>query len=102
MAHAGGVLIHGPSHLVCLCACMLHTMSHTSCIAGTRCENVKLGVGADVTHTTGNSYEDTMTSHCRRGYHRVTGSHVRTCGGGGAWSGTALVCAGAGRHYLFQ
>ncbi|KAK2192700.1 hypothetical protein NP493_25g07031 [Ridgeia piscesae] len=59
----------------------------------TRCDNIKLGVGVIVTHTTGDSYEDTMTVHCRRGYHRVTGSHLRTCVGEGAWSGTVLVCA---------
>ncbi|KAK2182995.1 hypothetical protein NP493_328g02002 [Ridgeia piscesae] len=66
--------------------------SHTSCLTGTRCDNIKSGDGV-VTHTTGDSYEDTMTMHCRRGYHRVTGSHLRKCGGGGAWSGTTLVCA---------
>ena len=67
-------------------------------LAGVRCGAIMPRIGVVVTDKTGDSYEDTVTIHCRRGYHRVTGSHLRTCGGGGAWSGTALVCAGAGHH----
>ncbi|KAI0229120.1 P-selectin [Lamellibrachia satsuma] len=58
-----------------------------------QCGAVTLGKGAVVTDHTGDSYEDTVTVTCRRGYHRVTGSLLTTCLGGGAWSGTPLVCA---------
>ena len=64
-------------------------------VAGVRCGDVETGTGAIVTDQTGDSYEDTVTIHCRHGYHRVTGSQLRTCNGDGTWSGTTLVCAGA-------
>ncbi|KAI0235778.1 Sushi, von Willebrand factor type A, EGF and pentraxin domain-containing protein 1, partial [Lamellibrachia satsuma] len=57
------------------------------------CGNVVTGTGAIVTDQTGDSYEATATIHCRRGYHRVTGSQLRMCIGDGTWSGTTLMCA---------
>ena len=64
-------------------------------LVGVSCGIVVTGTGAIVTDQTGDSYEATATIHCRRGYHRVTGSQLRTCIGDGTWSGTTLVCAGA-------
>ena len=64
-----------------------------SLFAEIRCGDVGKGEGALVTNQTGDNYEDVVTLHCRHGYHRVTGSELRTCLGRGAWSGTPLVCA---------
>ena len=47
-----------------------------------------------MTDQTGDMYEDVVTFACRRGYHRMRGSELRTCLGDGTWSGTPLVCAG--------
>ena len=67
--------------------------SHMSLLAGVRCGETGEGEGTIVTDQTGDSYEDTVTIECRHGHHRVTGSHLRTCLGGGTWSGTTLICA---------
>ncbi|KAI0238242.1 hypothetical protein LSAT2_011135 [Lamellibrachia satsuma] len=58
-----------------------------------RCGETGEGEGTIVTDQTGDSYEDTVTIECRHGHHRITGSHLRTCLGGGTWSGTTLICA---------
>ncbi|KAI0231624.1 hypothetical protein LSAT2_018021 [Lamellibrachia satsuma] len=58
-----------------------------------RCGETGEGEGTIVTDQTGDSYEATVTIECRYGHHRVTGSHMRTCLGGGTWSGKTLVCA---------
>ena len=69
------------------------TTLNASLLAGVRCGETGEGEGTIVTDQTGDSYEDTVTIECRHGHHRVTGSHLRTCLGGGTWSGKTLVCA---------
>jgi hypothetical protein len=68
-------------------------MLYKSLFAEIRCGDVGRSTGALVTDQTGDNYEDVVTLHCRHGYHRETGSELRTCLGRGAWSGTPLVCA---------